>query len=167
MEERKRVNYQFTYNPKQVYRKFKGETKISITNPPSEADIQDFWSNIWSRKKVYNVNASWLEVLEQEYCTNVTQNSQNINENENNTAPGIDLIVAYRWKKFCLHGPLVGIFEKMFKNEVEVPQWAPLVRTTLLAKSKNTHEAKNYRPIACENIMFKLYTEILVSFVTE
>ena len=87
---------------------------------------------------------------------------------KNNTAPGIDLIVAYRWKKlFCLHGPLVRIFEKMFKNEVEIPQWAPLVRTTLLAKNKNTHEAKNYRPIACENIMFKLYTGMLASFVTE
>ena len=28
VEERKRVNHQFTYNPKQVYREFKGETKI-------------------------------------------------------------------------------------------------------------------------------------------
>ena len=91
VEERKRVNYQSTYNPKQLYREFKGETKIRITKPPSEADIKDFCSNIWSRKKVYNVNAPWLEVLEQEYCTNVTQKhyeeklryiSQNINENE-------------------------------------------------------------------------------------
>ena len=55
----------------------------------------------------------------------------------------------------------------MFKNEVEIPQWAPLVRTTLLAKNKNTHEPKNYRPIACENIMFKLYTGMLASFLTE
>ena len=73
VEERKRVNYQFKYNPKQVYREFKGQTKISVTNPPSEVDIKDFWSNIWSRKKVYNVTAPWLEVLEQEYCTKVTQ----------------------------------------------------------------------------------------------
>ena len=87
---------------------------------------------------------------------------------KNNTAPGIDLFVAYWWKKlFCIHGPLVEIFEKMFKNEVEIPQWAPLVRTTLLAKNKNTHEPKNYRLIACENIMFKLYTGMLASFVTE
>ena len=177
MEERKRVNYQFTYNPKQVYREFKGETKINITNPPSEADIKDFWSNIWSRKKVYNVNAPWLEVLEEEYCTNMTQKHYEVNldiflkiltKMKNNTAPGIDLIVAYWWKQlFFLHGPLVGIFGKMFKNEVEIPQWAPLVRTTLLAKNKNTHEAKNYPPIACENIMFKLYTGMLASFVTE
>ena len=91
-----------------------------------------------------------------------------LTKKKNNTAPGIDLIVTYWWKKlFCLHGPLVGIFEKMFKNEVEIPQWAPLVRTTLLAKNKNKHEAKNYRPIACENIMFKLYTGMLASFVTE
>ena len=118
MEERKRVNYQFTYNPKQVYREFKGETKINITNPPSEADIKDFWSNIWSRKKVYNVNAPWLEVLEEEYCTNMTQKHYEVNldiflkiltKMKNNTAPGIDLIVAYWWKQlFCLHGPLVG-----------------------------------------------------------
>ena len=158
VEERKRVNYQFKYNPKQVYREFKGETKISTTNPPSEADIKDFWSNIWSKKKVYNVTASWLEVLEHKYCTKVTQKHNEVNldiflkiltKMKNNTAPGIDLIVAYWWKKlFCIHGPLVEIFKKMFKNEVEIPQWAPLVRTSLLAKNKNTHEPKNYRPIA-------------------
>ena len=87
---------------------------------------------------------------------------------KNNTAPGTDLIVAYWWKKlFCLHGPLIEIFEKMFKSEVEIPQWAPLVRTTLLAKNKNTHEAKNYCPITCKTIMFKLYTRMLASFITE
>ena len=79
---------------------------------------------------------------------------------KNNRAPGIGLIVAYWWKKlFCIHGPLVEIFEKMFKNEVEIPQWAPLVRTTILAENKNTDEPKNYCPIACQNSMFKLYTE--------
>ena len=121
---------------KQVYGEFKAETKINITNAPSETDITDFWSNIWSRKKVYNVNAPWLKILEQEYCANVTQEHYEVNldiflkiltKTKNNTAPGIDLIVASWWKKlFCLHGPLVGIFGKMCKNELEISQWEPL-----------------------------------------
>ena len=94
--------------------------------------------------------------------------SQNINENEKQHSTWnrshCSVLVE---KMFCLDGPLVGIFEKMFKNEVEIPQWASLVRTTLLAKNKKTHETKNYRSISCENIMFKLYTGMLASFVTE
>ena len=46
-KECKRINYQFKVNPKQVYRKFKEESNIDITNAPVKDKIKEFWSNIW------------------------------------------------------------------------------------------------------------------------
>ena len=40
-----------------------------------------------------------------------------------------------------------------------------LTRTTLLPKNKHTQLARNYRPIACENNLFKIYTGIIANFV--
>ena len=36
-----------------------------------------------------------------------------------------------------------------------------------MAKNNNTHEAKNYRPIACENIMMKVCTGCLALLIEE
>ena len=48
-----------------------------------------------------------------------------------------------------------------------LPMWLSTVRTSLLPKNKETHIAKNYRPIACLNIMYKLYTSCLNSFISD
>ena len=40
-------------------------------------------------------------------------------------------------------------------------------RTALHSKNERTKEAKNYRPIACQSILFKIYTGILNSFVQD
>ena len=45
------------------------------------------------------------------------------------------------------------------------PNWLTLVRMTLLPKSQDTKNAKNYRPIACLNIVYKLYTSCLNIFL--
>ena len=177
VEERKRINYQFKTNPKQVYRKFKGGATMNITNSPATEDIRDFWSNIWSIPRVFNSEAQWLDVLREEYCKDIISKSYKVNAERfqstlkkmtNCKAPGINLIIVYWWKKLhSLHRPLVNLFAKIFSNELEIPQRLTLVRTILQPKNKDTHETKNYRPIACESTMFKLYTGILASFVNE
>ena len=43
IEEHKRIDYQFKVNPKQVYRKFKGESNIDITNTPEKDKVKEFW----------------------------------------------------------------------------------------------------------------------------
>ena len=47
------------------------------------------------------------------------------------------------------------------------PDWLATSKTILLPKSDLTHEAKNYRPIACQNIMYKIYTGIINNFLEE
>ena len=55
----------------------------------------------------------------------------------------------------------------MNANEIDIPEWLVKARTTLMAKNTNTQEAKNYRPIACENIMMKVYTGCLARLIEE
>ena len=177
IEERKRINYQFKVNPKQVYRKFKGESNIDITNAPRKDKVKEFWSNIWGKPRSFNNDAEWLKTLREEYCKHVTPKAYDIyfekfrallKNVQNNKAPGIDMIVMFWWKKVeSLHCPLVRLFIKFYNDQLEIPQWLTVVRTTLQPKNKDTHEAKNYRPIACENTMLKLYTGILASFITD
>ena len=40
----------------------------------------------------------------------------------------------------------------MNANVINIPEWFVKARMKLVAKNNNTHEDKNYRPIACENI---------------
>ena len=48
-----------------------------------------------------------------------------------------------------------------------LPEWLTICRTTLLPKSEQTSEAKNYRPIACQNVTNKIFTGILNTFITD
>ena len=108
------------------------------------------------------------DIISKSYEVNTERFQSTLKKMTNCKAPGIDLIIVYWWKKLhSLHRPLVSLFAKIFSNELEIPQWLTLVRTILQPKNKDTHETKNYRPIACENTMFKLYTGILASFVNE
>ena len=77
-EERKRINYQFKVNPKQVYRKFKGESNIDITNSPGKDKVKEFWSNIWGKPRSFNNDAEWLKTLREEYCKHVTTKAYDI-----------------------------------------------------------------------------------------
>ena len=66
---------------------------------------------------------------------------------QNGKAPGPDLIVGFWYKNLMFYK-------------------ADLVHILLL-KNKNTHIAKNYRPIGCQNLMFKLYTSCIDTFVQQ
>ena len=48
---------------------------------------------------------------------------------------------------------------------LDLPNWLTLARTTLLSKSQDAKNANNYGPIACLNIVNKLYTSCLNIFL--
>ena len=48
---------------------------------------------------------------------------------------------------------------------LDLPNWLTLAQTTLSPKSQDTKNAKNYRPIACLNFVYKLYTSCLNIFL--
>ena len=48
---------------------------------------------------------------------------------------------------------------------LNLPNWLTLARTTLLPKSQDTKNAKNYGRIVCLNIVYKQYTSCLNIFL--
>ena len=47
---------------------------------------------------------------------------------------------------------------EVFIEDRQLPTWLSPTKTKLIPKNDITNMAKNYRPIACQNIMYKIYT---------
>ena len=90
------------------------------------------------------------------------------NKAANNKAPGRDRIVMYWLKKVTsTHRHFLNILISLKKNELEVPISLSTTRTTLLPKNIGTDRPENYRPIALQNSMYKVYTSILNHFLED
>ena len=59
------------------------------------------------------------------------------------------------------------MFQQTLQGDTKLPKWLSLALTSLLPKNNETHIPKNYRPIACLNIMYKLFTSCLNLFLTD
>ena len=52
-------------------------------------------------------------------------------------------------------------------NNYSLPEWLVKTRTTLLPKNEQTQDPKNYRPLACENLTMKVYTDCIALLLEE
>ena len=175
--ELQRINSLFYSSPKNVYREFRKNGTIDIKDTPPEEEVKGFWNNIWGQEGLFNRDSKWLEELQENYCKDVKANISNIkyehfekvNENlKNATSPGLDLTVGY-WVKQCksTRRATFDIFRKVSDNKDTIPEWLVKTRTTLLAKNQDTKNPKNFRPIACENMLLKTYTGTLALLIEE
>ena len=125
----------------------------------------------------FNEKPIWLSTLESEYCKNIKTKSYQITTTvldaviskiQNNKAPGIDRITGFWYKS--LHSyrhELALLFNKAFSGLIDTPEWLARALTRLLPKNDETENPKNYRPIACQNIMLKLYTSCINQFLQD
>ena len=85
-----------------------------------------------------------------------------------NKSPGKDLIMAFWFKK--LHSNrdrLTELYHNTYSGKETFPTWLTEAKATLLAKNEHTNNAKNYRPIACLNVTYKMYTSCWNIFLTD
>ena len=87
---------------------------------------------------------------------------------KNWTAPGIDGIPNFWWKKF---EPAQKAFRKaftdMYIDTAMYPGWWSSGRTVMLPKMKNLSDEKNYRPITCLNISYKILKSLVAKYMRE
>ena len=173
IKEQIQINRIFGTSPKNVYWKFKVEADVEVKEGPSKENIDIFWRNISKNRTEYKSDADWLQILEKHYCKDVTQKRYDITEvfkgivsrMQNNKAPGPGLITMYWLKKLeSTHHWLIQLLKQVKQGEIRIPMWLIVIRTTLLAKNNDTKNPKNYRPIACQNSLYKVYTSIINSF---
>ena len=171
---RKSINYRFSIDAKSVYRSMKGENVI-INKSPAREDVETYWQKIWSKTTQYNKAAKWLPDVKANYCPGVTGASYEMSESvikevllktSNNKAPGPDKIVGFWYKYLPFHLPyLAQFFTLSFDGRAVLPCWLTNSKTRLIPKCSETHLPNNYRPIACQNVMLKLYTGCINNFL--
>ena len=51
---------------------------LKVEVSPSNHDVEQFWSDIWSNEGNFNHNAEWFKLLEASYCPNVIEKDYSI-----------------------------------------------------------------------------------------
>ena len=91
-----------------------------------------------------------------------------INNMHLNKSPGKDLIIAFWFKKpHFYRDRLTKLYQNTYEGNNILPLWLNEAKTTLIAKNKQTENAKKCRPIACLNLTYKIYTSCLNIFLTD
>ena len=175
-QERSRINDMFRNNQKIVYRGFKGG-QVKVKDSPPVEEVHKFWNDIWGKAKDVNLENPWYKDLQENYCTGILPKEYRIDDEvfmkvlrrmPNNKAPGRDFIIAFWVKNLSsLHQHLRKLLSEVWDGNIELPSWLVKLKTILLAKNDETKNSKNYRPIACLNVVYKLFTGILNQFLED
>ena len=84
------------------------------------------------------------------------------------TAPGIENIKNYWWKKLePAQKALTRAFTKIKEDNNNIPFWWPTGRTVLLLKPKSFEDEKDYLPITCLNTSYKIMTGVVAKYMRE
>ena len=176
IQERSNINRMFKISPKKVYRSMKGECSGPVKEMPTKEETQNFWSSLWGKPVHHNKNAPWLQFLKEEYCVDATQEPYEITDEilnkilnkPANDKPGRDKVTGLWIKRLkSIRQPFKDQLSQMYKGEQAPPDWLMKSMTLLLHKSKDTIQPKNYMPIALQNSMYKVYTEIIAEFIMD
>ena len=118
-----------------------------------------------------------LPQLEKTYCNNVTAAEYNVNGTildkviqkiQINKSPGNDRIIGDWYKHLTTYRDhLTELFQHQIHSDQPLPNWLSTAYTALLPKTKDTHIEKNYRPITCLNVIYKLYTSCINEFLVD
>ena len=173
----KEQNDLFQKDKKAFYRSLSEESK-PISHPPTSQDIRNFWEEkIWGDGDKYAGDAEWLGELKKNYRHVKEQEWTGIREKDvtiqlaksmNWKAPGHDCLTNYWLKSFpSLHARLSHCLNRCVERPEELPGWMVRGKTTLLAKSKNTSDASQFRPITCLTTLWKCLTGIISDKITE
>ena len=144
---------------------------------PEMEKFVEFWGGIWEQNEPMP-NMPWMEEVQAELSEKANIVSQfeiteeklrkETSKRKNWTAPGIDGIQNYWWKKFTsAQKGLAKSFTSLYQDTSRIPEWWPLGRTVLIPKTKNLSDEKNYRPITCLNTSYKILTGLVAKYMRE
>ena len=130
INEGQRINRNFSTNAKSVYRKFRADEEIQVSNPPEAENVRNVWNNIWGKETLCNMQADWIEKLEKEYCQHVTPRTYEltmkifkliISRMPNKKASEANLIAMFWIKKLnASHQYLLIILKDLMKGTIDI-----------------------------------------------
>ena len=171
-----RNNRLFEQDQGKFYRRTQG-TMLGKGKVPMIEKFEEFWAGIWEdnaktphrrwmntvarriREKVTNVQE--FTITEEIFC-------EAVRKRKNWSAPGLDGIQNFWWKK--LRGSwkaVVMCFKRWVEQPDTIPERVTEGRTILLPKSEDLCSERNYRPITCLNTCYKLFTSMIASYMKD
>ena len=93
---------------------------------------------------------------------------QIVKKHRNCSAPRIDRIQKFWWKKFRgTWSAILRCFNQWLEHPNEIPDWLTQVRTVLLQKTVDLSNERNYRPITCLNTCYKIFKDMIGNYMKE
>ena len=140
-------------------------------------NLLSFGGDIWE-KDDRTPEMPWMESVSKQLRDKITSVKEfNITvetllkktkKRKNWTAPGIDGIQNFWWKKLKpARREVKRTFEQVKDNNDLIPAWWLSGRTALLPKTKDLTDEKNYRPRTCLNTSYKLITGLAGKYMRE
>ncbi|XP_044745140.1 uncharacterized protein LOC123307005 [Coccinella septempunctata] len=156
--QRYRENNLFSNNQRQFFRSLDEEVSNSKTKLPSPADMQKYWSNIWSQKGKHITNATWIEQERKEH--NGIQEMPEIVVSEKDVEETVR-----RMKNWAApahtHKSLASLITEAIKHPHTIPEYFTHGTTIMLSKKGDLTQPRNYRPITCLPAVYKIITSTI------
>ena len=173
--QRKKDNKMFQSDQRGFFRTLEREDKREGEMPGVEKFVE-FWGGIWEQNESTPL-MPWMKEVQAELNGKVSATvdfeitekiiKKEVSKRKNWTAPGVDGIQNFWWKRFePVHKALTRAFKRIY-DERNIPDWWPSGRTVLLPKTKDLSDEKNYRPITCLNTSYKLLTGLVAKHMRE
>ena len=100
------------------------------------------------------------------YDINLPLVNQIISKVQRQKSPRSDIIISFWYKTlFFNHRKHTELYQQTYRTKLPLSRWLTLAGIYLLPKNTETELYKNYTPIACLNLMYKIYTSGLNSFL--
>ena len=142
---------------------------------PEIEKFEEYWSSIWE-KIGHTPTRPWMKKMEEEIRTRVREPlimeltldelRKTIKKRKNWSAPGLDGIQNFWWKKFnSTWEPMLYAMKKWLSDAVNISDWVLIGRTVLLPKTKRLDKVEEFRPITCLNTIYKIFTGLVGDFI--
>ena len=157
----------FEGDHKSFFKRIEDNTEYEGAMPKMDKFVK-FWVGIWEKDDC-TPNMPWMEKIQEKLKEKITSVKEfeitknglisEIKKKKNCAASGVDRIQNFWWKRFRpAQKALKKAFEQIRDDNRLIPTWWPLGRTVLIPKSKDLSDERNYRPVTCLNISYKLLT---------
>ena len=89
-----------------------------------------------------------------------------IKKRKNWSAPGIDGIQNFWWKKInSAWEPILTAMKEWLIDPAKISEWLLLGRTVLIPKTNRLDKVEEFRPITCLNTVYKIFTGLIGKFL--